>query len=80
VAFIRRVIEQDGNVYVHCGSGVGRAPTMAAAYLVSEGYTLEEAIDMIQQVRPFVRILPEQLVRLREYEERVQAAAPEGDA
>lgn len=74
VAFISRIIDKGGNVYVHCGSGVGRAPTMAAAYLVSEGYSLDEAIARIQEVRPFVRILPAQFERLRAYEERVLAA------
>lgn len=73
VDFIRRVIAKGGNVYVHCGSGVGRAPTMAAAYLIADGLTLDDAIARIQQVRPFVRILPAQLERLREYEEMVRA-------
>jgi hypothetical protein len=71
VRFIQRVISEDGRIYVHCGSGVGRAPTMAAAYLVSEGMTLDEAIAQIQRVRPFVRILPGQMARLREYEAHV---------
>ncbi len=74
VTFIRRIIDKGGNVYVHCGSGVGRAPTMAAAYLVSEGLTLDEAIARIQEVRPFVRILPVQIERLREYEQHIHAA------
>lgn len=72
VAFIRRVTDKGGNVYVHCGSGVGRAPTMAAAFLVADGLTVDEAIARIQQVRPFVRILPVQVERLREYEQHVR--------
>jgi hypothetical protein len=39
VDFIRNEIEKGGKVYIHCGAGVGRAPTMAAAYLVSAGMT-----------------------------------------
>jgi protein-tyrosine phosphatase len=74
VTFIRRVTSKGGNVYVHCGSGVGRAPTMAAAYLVAEnGLTVDQAIARIQQVRPFVRILPVQIERLREYETIVRS-------
>ena len=37
VDFIRGQIENGGAVYIHCWEGVGRAPTMAAAYLVSTG-------------------------------------------
>ena len=71
VAFIRQVIEQDDRVYVHCGSGVGRAPTMVAAYLMAEGYPLEEAVDKIIDARPFVRILPDQKARLQEYQAHI---------
>jgi hypothetical protein len=49
---------------------------MAAAYLVSEGLTLEKAVARIQKVRPFVRILPEQMERLREYEQHVRVNQP----
>jgi predicted protein tyrosine phosphatase len=76
VAFIRRIIEQGGVVYVHCGSGVGRAPTVAAAYLVAhEGLTVEEAVARITAARPFIRILPVQMARLHEYASRVRAEA-----
>lgn len=54
VAFIREEIAQGGVVYIHCGVGVGRAPTMAAAYLVSTGLTPDEAWAQLQGVRPFV--------------------------
>lgn len=75
VEFIQRMIDDEGVVYVHCGSGVGRAPSLVAAYLVKQGIPLEEAIERIQRVRPFVRILPDQLERLREYEANVQPPA-----
>jgi protein-tyrosine phosphatase len=71
-AFIDEVIDRGESVYVHCGSGVGRAPSMAAAYLMSEGLSLDEAVKQIQKARPFVRILPEQLERLREFEAQLQ--------
>ncbi len=75
VAFIRRVIQGDGSIYVHCGSGVGRAPTMVAAYLIAEGDTVHEAVEKIQHARPFIRILPMQIERLHEYENHVRSAA-----
>jgi predicted protein tyrosine phosphatase len=55
VAFITEEIERGGGVYIHCGSGVGRAPTMAAAYLVSTGLRPDEAWAKIRAVRPFIR-------------------------
>lgn len=55
VEFIHRQIENGGKVYVHCGAGVGRAPTMAAAYLVSRGDTPQQALDRIRQARTFIR-------------------------
>ncbi len=60
-AFIAEEVERGGAVYVHCGAGVGRAATTAAAYLVSAGLTVEEAWKRIQQVRPFVRPKPNQI-------------------
>jgi len=69
VDFIAEEIERGGGVYIHCGSGVGRAPTMAAAYLVSTGVAPEEAWAMIRAVRPFVRPRPQQVAQLRQFAE-----------
>ena len=55
VAFIAEEIAQGGGVYVHCGSGVGRAAAMVAAYLVSTGLTSGRAWTRIREVRPFIR-------------------------
>jgi predicted protein tyrosine phosphatase len=55
IEFIRAEIDHGGTVYIHCASGVGRAPTMAAAYLISTGLSLKEALVEIKRVRPFVR-------------------------
>lgn len=77
--FIRDVIAGQGKVYIHCGAGVGRAPTMAAAYLVAEGHSLREALEMIRAARPFITITPPQIARLKEWERyiRERQAAPE---
>jgi hypothetical protein len=55
VAFIRHELQSGGKVYVHCWEGLGRSPTLVAAYLVSEGLTPQEAWDTIIRVRPFIR-------------------------
>ena len=75
VTFIDEVIQKGGKVYIHCGAGVGRAPTMAAAYLISTGYTLDEALALIRKARPFITITPPQMEQLRRYEQL--AAQPE---
>ncbi len=65
--FIAGEIHQGGKVYIHCGSGVGRAPTMAAAYLISLGHVPEEAWEIIRRARPFIRptrVQREQIERL----------------
>jgi protein tyrosine phosphatase (PTP) superfamily phosphohydrolase (DUF442 family) len=54
-AFAVEEIARGGSVYIHCGSGIGRAATMAAAYLISTGLTPEEAWACIREVRPFIR-------------------------
>ena len=69
VAFIAEEVAQGGGIYVHCGAGVGRAPTMAAAYLVSTGLSPDEAWARIRSVRPFIRVKPEQAVQIERFAE-----------
>jgi hypothetical protein len=66
--FIRRVIDGGGKVYIHCAGGVGRAPTQAAAYLITQGMTLDDALALIRETRPFINIMPPQLEQLRRFE------------
>lgn len=67
VDFIAAEIANGGSVYIHCGSGIGRAATMVAAYLVSTGLTEEEAWARIRAVRPFVRPTAVQLEQLHRF-------------
>jgi protein-tyrosine phosphatase len=68
VTFIREAVEAGGKVYIHCAQGVGRAPTMAAAYLISQGKSPIEAMNLIRKVRPFITPTPIQLKRLDEWQ------------
>lgn len=78
VEFIHRIIGAGGKVYIHCGAGVGRAPTMAAAYLIAKGKTLDEALAMISKVRPFIYVNTLQMEQLRKLEAQYRhAAAPQ---
>ncbi len=65
--FIRCNIESGGKVYVHCAAGVGRAPTMAVAYLVTTGLSVEQAWALIRATRPFVTPTPPQLAALERF-------------
>lgn len=78
VEFIKRIIDDGGTVYVHCGSGVGRAPTAVAAYLIAEeGLSVADAISKIKEARPFIRVLPAQVERLHEFRHSLGIVEPE---
>lgn len=64
IEFIQREVSAGGSIYVHCGAGVGRAATMAVAYLVSTNLPLDEAWEAVRQVRPFVKPTAAQLEQL----------------
>jgi len=69
VAFIREAHAAELPVLVHCHAGVGRAPLMAAAYLVaSQGVGHRAALAAIRAARPIVGPNALQIGRLGEYE------------
>ena len=68
VDFIQTQIAAGGKVYIHCKAGVGRAPTLAAAYLIAQGHSLDDAEALIKQARPFITITPPQRAALQRYE------------
>jgi protein-tyrosine phosphatase len=69
IDFIHQIVTAGGKIYIHCRSGVGRAPTMAAAYFVSQGYSLAEAVQLIEKKRPFIRLTPPQIELLKQFAE-----------
>jgi protein tyrosine phosphatase (PTP) superfamily phosphohydrolase (DUF442 family) len=72
VEFIKRNIDAGGGVYIHCKSGVGRAATMAVAYLMDTGLTPDEAWATVRKARPFVRPTPVQVEQIERFRESVQ--------
>lgn len=69
VAFIEEAHKAEQPVLVHCHAGVGRAPIMAAAYLVaSKGLGHREALAHLRRARPIIGPNPAQVARLREFE------------
>jgi protein-tyrosine phosphatase len=50
---IIEVAHRAGNpVFLHCTFAVGRSPTVAMAYLVFNGQSVDQAIDLVKQKRP----------------------------
>jgi predicted protein tyrosine phosphatase len=72
IQFIDTEIAQGRVVYVHCNSGIGRAPTMTIAYLMSKGKTLDEAFSTIKRVRPFIRLTKPQKKQLELFASKLQ--------
>jgi protein-tyrosine phosphatase len=68
IDFIRRVTAGGGKIYIHCAGGIGRAPTMAAAYFISQGLSVDDAITLIKESRPFINIMPLQREQLKRFE------------
>jgi len=53
VEFALAALKQDGTkVLVHCAAGVHRAPMMALALLAVLGWTVEDAMELIERKRP----------------------------
>lgn len=65
---IRRWRQEGQTVYVHCYAGVGRAPTVCAAYLItSERLGLGEALARVKRARPTTSPTVQQLRVLAEF-------------
>jgi dual specificity MAP kinase phosphatase len=67
IAFISEEIARGGAVYVHCGAGIGRAPAMVAAFLISTGLTADQAWSRIRDTRPFIRPKPAQFEQIERF-------------
>jgi protein-tyrosine phosphatase len=51
--FAQAALQEDGTrLFVHCAAGVHRAPMMTLALLAAMGWTLDDAMDLIQVRRP----------------------------
>ena len=55
VNFARAALDQDGSkLLIHCAAGVHRAPMMAMALLCSMGWSVQDAMGLIETRRPVV--------------------------
>ncbi len=71
VAMVEDSVAAGNPVGVHCTAGLGRSGTMAAAYLVAEGASADEAIATVRQLRPGSIETPAQEDAVRLFEENL---------
>lgn len=71
--FIHAEVERGGKVYVHCGVGVGRAPSAAAGYFIKhQGMSADQALVTIRDIRPFIHLTAMQTLQLKAWEEHLK--------
>lgn len=68
---VRLRLDDGEGVVIHCGAGIGRAGTLAAAVLVSLGMRLDTALDHLRTHRPMAG------PQTREQEDALEAFAKE---
>lgn len=52
IAELRSLLRGGHSVLMHCGAGIGRAGTMAAAVLIDMGLTRSQALEVVSSARP----------------------------
>ena len=65
VVFIDEMVKQKKRVYVHCRLGHGRSPALVAAYFISKGMNVDEAINYIKKRRPEIHLAKSQYESLK---------------
>lgn len=71
-AVIAEAEEKGYRVYAHCKNGHGRSPTLAIAYFIRKGMSLDEAFAVVKEKRQEVNPTDAQWERLKEYEARLK--------
>ncbi len=61
------LVKDGKKVYVHCKNGHGRSPTLVAAYFISQGLSMDEAIKKIEEKRPEIHLEDVQLKALKNF-------------
>ncbi|HEY4496614.1 MAG TPA: dual specificity protein phosphatase family protein [Candidatus Paceibacterota bacterium] len=61
------LIKNKTKTFIHCKNGHGRAPTLFAAYLISKGMTVKEAINFMTAKRTSIHINESQMKALENF-------------
>lgn len=69
VAVIDSLVKNQKKVYLHCKNGHGRSPTLLAAYFISQGMEVNEAIEKIKAKRPEVHLRESQMEALYKFKQ-----------
>jgi len=67
VKFLDFLISNKVKTFIHCKNGHGRAPTLFAAYLISHGMRVQEAVKLIASKRPVIHLTEAQVKALDEF-------------
>lgn len=70
VSAIGNAVRDKKKVYVHCKNGHGRAPTLVAAYLISRGMEVREAVKHVKSKRGGVHLTETQIKSLATFRKR----------
>ncbi|MBI2023901.1 dual specificity protein phosphatase family protein [Candidatus Giovannonibacteria bacterium] len=70
VSVLEKLVLMKKKVYVHCKNGHGRAPTLAAAYLIIKGKSPEEAEAFIKSKRPSMHLQKIQKTVLQKFSQK----------
>lgn len=67
VASFEQLVLLRKKIYVHCRNGHGRTPTLVAAYLIRQGKTPKQALDLIKNKRTTIHLDEKQKQSLDKY-------------
>jgi len=77
ISLLEKFREEGKKPFVHCREGVGRAPSVAVAYLIYKGLTLSAALDKVMDGRRVTKINPLQMASLARFERSCLGGNPE---
>lgn len=68
---LRAFEQQKIKCYTHCKRGHGRSPTLVAAYLITKGMSIEQAIAYIKKHRPAIHPNKHQIAALKRFRKKL---------
>jgi len=72
VEAIASLVKNKQKVFLHCQRGHGRAPTLASAYYISKGMSVEEALKKVKAKRPIAHLTERQFNALKKFRQSLK--------